>query len=182
MVLDSATVRLGKINPNTGVVTIISPYAVVNGGYSLNGGATIDPVSMTYYFNNGDNLIGVDVNTGLIATNTPLTFENGMYFDLMRNFQNCKTAFAKRLSSPLSINNQIENKLQLYPNPANNLVRITSIETLNSVLITDISGKVVANLNGNGQNILDIPVSNYSNGIYFITVNGTSNLKFVVQQ
>jgi hypothetical protein len=181
-VLDSATVRLGKINPNTGVVTIISPYAVIGGGYSLNAGATIDPETMTYYFNNGDNLIGVNVNTGLAVSNTPLTFENGTYFDLMRNFQNCQTAFPKRLSAPLSTKNQIENKLQLYPNPANSLVRITSDQTLNTVLITDISGKVVANLNGNGQNILDIPVSNYSNGIYFITVNGTSNLKFVVQQ
>jgi len=81
----------------------------------------------------------------------------------------------------LSIKNQDDNKLQLYPNPANSFVRITSEETLNSLLITDISGKVVANLNGNGQNILDFPVSNYCNGIYFITVNGTSNSKFVVQ-
>jgi hypothetical protein len=38
MVLDSSSVKLGRVDPATGIVTTISPVTMPYGGYSVNGG------------------------------------------------------------------------------------------------------------------------------------------------
>jgi hypothetical protein len=65
------------------------------GGYSLNAGAAIDPDALIYYYNNGSNLIGVSLITGTVVSVVTLAFEDGMYFDLMRNFENCNNGLCR---------------------------------------------------------------------------------------
>ncbi|MFM1946191.1 MAG: hypothetical protein RL207_474 [Bacteroidota bacterium] len=71
---------LSTIDPNTGVITQISPQSVGE-SYALQGSA-IDPHQMVYYYATGDQLIGLDMYTGLVYSAPNLSFpEGGLYFD-----------------------------------------------------------------------------------------------------
>ncbi len=181
--LDSATVRLGKIDIATGNVTIISPASIVSGGYSLNAGATIDPSTDTYYFSNGDQLLGVDIHTGTTVSNPILNYNDGMYFDLMRNFGDCKNALRMR-SNPIltAIPNENPNKsLDLFPNPASNFIQLQLDHFNHSISINDLSGKTLLRLNSNGNTSFQIPVNQLQDGMYLISVDATKYSKFVVK-
>lgn len=70
-VFDSSTIRLGSINPTSGIVTNIgnSEYKM---GINLTG-ATINPYLNHYYIASGDRLLTFDLNTGNIINNVPIT-------------------------------------------------------------------------------------------------------------
>jgi hypothetical protein len=181
--LDSATVRLGKINLTTGAISIISPNSVLAGGYSLNAGSTIDPITNTYYFSNGDQLIGVDINSGLSVSQPNISFNNGMYFDLMRNFGDCKNALRMRqnpmMTSISKVNDSSE--LSLFPNPANDFVQLNLDPSNHLISITDLMGKTVFSIQSNGNSQLQIPVSQLPEGMYIVSVEGVNYSKLVVK-
>ncbi|NDC41651.1 MAG: hypothetical protein EBZ77_08890, partial [Chitinophagia bacterium] len=122
--VDSTTIHLGKIDPSTGIVTTISPYSIASGGYSLNAGATIDPSATVYYYNNGSELVGVSLATGLVVSNPTLSNTDGEYFDLMRIHSNCITATTPiRGRTVTGINGpSINSGCSIYPNPATNSI------------------------------------------------------------
>jgi hypothetical protein len=173
---DSATVKLGKINPNTGVVTTISQSAVSMGGYSLNAGAAIDPDAMIYYYSTGSNLIGVSMITGTVASNVPFTFEDGLYFNLMRNFENCKSARSMRLSPTLSLNENgsLGQETMIYPNPSNGLFTVKASFLLKEITVSGIDGKRLMIQNPNNNQVL-LNLEKLEKGIFFLTLVGENN-------
>jgi len=181
--LDSATVRLGKINLTTGAISIISPNSVLAGGYSLNAGSTIDPLTNTYYFSNGDQLIGVDINSGLSVSQPNISFNNGMYFDLMRNFGDCKNAIRMRLNPMITAISNVNDssELSLFPNPANDFVQLNLDPSNHLVSITDLTGKTVFSFQSNGNSQLQIPVSQLAEGMYIVSIEGVNYSKLVVK-
>lgn len=181
--LDSATVRLGKINLSTGAISIISPNSVLAGGYSLNAGSTIDPSTGTYYFNNGSQLLGVDINTGLLSSNPQISFTEGMYFDLMRNFGDCKNALRMRQNPMINAISTVSSAdvLHLFPNPANNFVQLNLDSSNHLISITDLTGKAVFSMHSNGNSHLQIPVNHLADGMYLVSVEGLSYSKLMVK-
>ncbi len=174
---DSSTIKLGKINPNTGLVTEVSPYSIFSGGYSLNAGSTIDPDGMIYYFGNGEAIIGVSLITGLVVSNQSYSFENGMYFDLMRNNQNCITARADRFANFATTNavkNEAEN-FSVYPNPSTGVFTFKDTKNLNSMEVYSILGEKI--LSQTNQKTINL--NGFSKGVYFARVNGGVVLKLV---
>jgi hypothetical protein len=174
---DSSTIKLGKINPNTGLVTEISPYSIFSGGYSLNAGSTIDPEGMIYYFGNGQAIIGVSLITGLVVSNQSYSFEDGMYFDLMRNNQNCITARAERFANfatTIVDKNEAEN-FSVYPNPSTGVFAFKDTKNLNTVEVYSILGEKILSQ----TNQKTITLSGFSKGVYFARVNGGVVLKMV---
>ena len=180
-VLDSATLRLGKIDPNTGVVTIVSPTTVDQGGYSLNAGSVVDPSTMTYYYSNGAAIVGVSLASGAMVSNNNFNFADGDYFDLMRNFGNCIAATAVRTNSgSTGISETIGfGSISIFPNPANGFIQIETDEILKSVDIISLDGKHVSGLSGASvKNRIDI--SSLSSGIYFLkAVSGNGQAAFM---
>lgn len=175
LVMDSATVKLGKINPNTGVVTTISPYSISQGGYSLNAGAAIDPNGMIYYYNSGANLIGVSLITGTVVSAVTLDFEDGMYFDLMRNFENCRSAKSARLSPFASIAEINTNEQALvYPNPSDGFLTIKSNYSMKEIMVTTIEGKRLHMQNPNNYQTT-MNLETLEKGIYFLNIVGNNN-------
>jgi len=180
--LDSATVKLGRINPSTGQVTIISQNAVSMGGYSLNIGAAIDPNAMIYYYSNGYSLIGVSMITGNKVSEVPFTFEDGLYFNLMRNFENCITAKSVRQNPLLSIknyNNSINN-LIVYPNPNHGQFEILNTKLIKHIEITSLEGQMVFSKLIN-QNKTILSIEELNNGIYFLKMVDENNKQSVVK-
>ena len=78
----------------------------------------------------------------------------------------------------LSLIDRTKDIFKLYPNPVSELLKFSSSNLREADLrITDMTGKVVYN------NALDLheglDVSHLNNGIYILTVNQTSNHRFV---
>jgi hypothetical protein len=175
-VLDSTSIKLGKINPNTGVVTTISPYSIRQGGYSLNMGSAINPNTMTYYFGTGAEVIGVSLITGLVTSTVPVTFVDGMYFDLMRNFENCIVASAIRGNPNITSVNEIKDasNVSLFPNPSSEILNINCNSIMKNIVVTRVDGKVVADINTN-ETEFKIDVKDFVDGIYIVKIVDAKN-------
>lgn len=74
------------------------------------------------------------------------------------------------------VNKDVINGLSIYPNPTNNLVNIVSNEPINSFDIRNLGGQILESKIVNSvSNIIQINLSYYPNGIYFINVNTDKN-------
>lgn len=164
------TVNLGQWKPNTKGVYTFRYFVVVASGYSsLNGSVynglkrigghgshntPFTPVVIAYdYFT-------ICVDTTYLASATDFIFD----------------APAEVVSSEESTVEKVD--MIVYPNPAANNVNVVLEGVSGQTVITvhDMSGKAVSSMrvdvDNNGQ-IINLPVDNYSQGIYFIkAVNG----------
>jgi hypothetical protein len=169
-IYDSTTFRLSKIDPNTGVVTFISPYNIQAGG-NLTGGAFIDPATMTYFFNHGNKIVGVSMITGLITSSVIKSYPSGeIAFDMMRSTQNCYGVSRMRNNSTLEIDelSTMNSEVILYPNPVQNELNIKSKKAIQSTSIVDLKGNVLIESNSNTLTVNQLP-----NGVYFAKVKTT---------
>jgi hypothetical protein len=166
-VIDSTTFHLSRIDPNTGVVTFISPGNIGFGG-NLTGGAFIDPVTMTYYFSNGNQLVGASLQTGMITSSVNKTYPgNAIAFDMMRSTQNCFGATKIRFNTPTGLQNISDQnpEIQFYPNPAQ-LSTTLRIETaVKKIELFDIRGNKVLDTR---NPVLD--VTSLANGVYMCRI------------
>lgn len=87
-----------------------------------------------------------------------------------------------KVERPLSTDSFFQNNLLIYPNPASNLLNVNSNSVMiNSIQISDSSGRLVKKLETINDNFSQIAISDISAGIYFIRVTtdqgiGTSKL------
>lgn len=184
--LDSSTVRLAKINTSNGQVSIISPSTVTLGGYSLNAGSAVDPSSLTFFYNPGGRIVGVSLLTGLKTIDKPLTITNGDYFDLMRNFENCKTASAKRLSTGETVgirSNPLKINFNLYPNPASETVELNSSEEMTSIELVNVNNVSVVTAQPRSSRFI-LNLSQVTPGVYYIhckSKSGSSSFQKLIR-
>jgi hypothetical protein len=171
-VIDSTTFRLSKINPNTGAVTFISPYNIGAGG-NLNGGSFIDPYSMTFFYSNGNQIVGVSLVSGLITSSVTKTFTSGAFaFDMMRSTLNCFGASKVRFNNTTGVDAISNFKLDgiIFPNPAQNKIALTINASFSNIEILDFRGSLILETKEKTIDISGLP-----GGIYFakvITENG----------
>lgn len=86
------------------------------------------------------------------------------------------------VSASSSVNEVEANQTSVYPNPANNVINVTSAANMNSIEVYTIAGQKVANYTVNGTQAA-INVNNLSNGMYIMQIvseNGVSTKKFNV--
>lgn len=69
---------------------------------------------------------------------------------------------------------------QFYPNPARDVLKISSQEKVESIHITDASGKIILQRKLNDLNPV-VDVKNLSSGIYYIKINKHKAQKFIKQ-
>lgn len=167
--VDSTTIRLAKMDPRTGYVSFVSPYSISSGGYSLNSGSTIDPDSMIYYYNNGIELVGVSMATGLIVNQQTVTNSDGDMFELMRIPSNCIAA-TTALRSPKSTTNVVtlpekHDGLSVYPNPVTDAVNIICNDNILHVSVINYMGTLVMQQATNDKvvklDVMSLPKGNY---------------------
>ena len=182
--LDSSTVRLGKINPTTGVVTILSTSSLYGIGYSLNAGSAIDPNNMTFYYSIGSHLVGASLFNGQLNSVDSLTFANGDYFDLMRNFDNCRTISIIRNNTSTGISETGESTISIAPNPANEFINIQSKDLISTLEIYNLQGQLMMS-EKSGSSIQQLSLLNFKTGIYLLKVtmkDGSIVSKKIVKQ
>ena len=78
---------------------------------------------------------------------------------------------------------ELSSTAKVYPNPANNQVRIESAKSIESVMIYNAMGALVETISAN-DNIVNVNLNDYRNGVYFFNIrqsDGTvSNQRVVV--
>ena len=88
-------------------------------------------------------------------------------------------------AATLSNTNFDSSEFSVYPNPANDIVTISSSSiALNNVEMTDLNGRVVKNLNLGGVSNSEISIADLATGIYLLKINsnnGTITKKLVVE-
>lgn len=80
----------------------------------------------------------------------------------------------------LAVNKNTINKTKIYPNPAQNVIKLSNID-LADIVITDVTGKTVVSMK-NVTDSSDINVSELVSGIYFVSVKNekfNETVKFV---
>ncbi len=86
--------------------------------------------------------------------------------------------------NPISIAEFLVNNMEIYPNPATSIVKLTSTNNAKKLVkITDVAGSVVRTLNSTNTN-LEINVSNLPKGVYLIQVtvdDASATHKLIVQ-
>ena len=76
--------------------------------------------------------------------------------------------------------NELNNGLSVYPNPSSNVVTVNSkTDLLTSILIFDINGKQILDINTINSETKTLDISNFSNGIYFMTINNEVTKKLI---
>jgi hypothetical protein len=84
------------------------------------------------------------------------------------------------VAPPSGIEDVLNNVL-IYPNPANNIINISSIENIDKVEILDFVGRVVKS-QVVSSNLISIETSDLKNNVYFInyTINGVTISKKII--
>ncbi len=162
---------LGKIDPSTGIVSVISPAPLAaSTAYSVNAGATIDPSTMTYYYSTGDYLMGVSLLTGVVVSQQAYIHDNGcQYFDLMRIESNCYNARTALRPNPAASISEPDTQLaivQIIPNPASTSIQLQSDIAIQWIELYDATGQMVAKLDYQADEAIQI--SNLDAGVYFV--------------
>jgi len=166
-VIDSTTFRLSKIDPNTGAITFVSPYNIQAGG-NLTGGSYIDPNAMTYFFNNGNQIVGVSLNTGLITSTATKSYPSGeIAIDMMRSNLNCFGASKTRLDPALGIEGMNgPAHVQLFPNPTSSTLSILTNAAIKETAIVDIMGKEMFRSSQDSMDVSTLPSGFYIVNVY----------------
>ena len=89
------------------------------------------------------------------------------------------------ITEALSTDEFFASKFSVYPNPANDIVTISSIEySINSIEMTDINGRVVKNNLVSNLNETEVSISDLAKGVYFLKIasdKGITTKKLVVE-
>ena len=164
---------LGKINPQTGVVTAL-PTALNFNNYIMNSGGAIDPVNLIYYFQTLDatgqiKIVGLSLIDGSITSQNNLS-SNGDYFIMYRIQSDCYEANALRLNPMSTLSEIKESNVEIYPNPAQDLLYLNTEVTTNHVEIMDAFGKVIRSYDPNNSKF-QFPIEFLDNGIYYLRIS-----------
>jgi hypothetical protein len=171
---------LGKINASTGVVTPL-PTALNFNNYIMNGGATIDPINLIYYFETMDNnaqiyLVGLSLLDGSIVSNVMLP-PSGTYFDMARIDGDCYGATPSRLNPSLQLEESTWS-LSMVPNPSSDVVTINSNSQIEFLRCYGMDGKIAREITMDGNN--QFSIKSFPKGVYMIEVR-TANTSRIVK-
>lgn len=104
---------------------------------------------------------------------------NGTYLQLnsVTLDNNIGTNWTAMDSNMLSSDSFSDVNLALYPNPVSNRLTITANEPIENVLIYNVYGSLLYQINANTTTTVNADFSNYASGIYFVTVSNTNGSK-----
>jgi hypothetical protein len=172
LIMQNGLKSLGKINPQTGVVTSL-PTVLNFDNYVSNSGGAIDPVNLVYYFQTLDSvgvkMVGLSLVDGSVTSESYVS-TNGDYFIMYRIQSDCYGANRARLNY-VTMNQEINRStINIYPNPAQEVLQLTTDLPMNEVEVIDAFGKIVNRYTPNSSN-LQIPLESLNNGLYFLRIS-----------
>lgn len=179
----------------TNVHTLPSGYNLIDGwargsgsntyGITSTGGTPICTSSLPQHF------FPSEVDAELNSFSATSAFMTGYIYELLdASFnhvgwwpfaptQTATFAYSLYLVNPTVSVEEIDNEatLNIFPNPADNSVTIqlNGLNDENDIVITNVSGQVVRIIKGNKNSSIIIPVNDFAEGMYFVSVISTKN-------
>jgi hypothetical protein len=172
---------LATINPLTGYITLISPYNVSDAVTVTS--QTMNIASNRYFLLSPSYILGIDMDSGKIRSST-LSNKVNMY-----GFNSLDYKYTGEKTMILGQGNeggggggggnlssssvQLEKiSYRVYPNPANNHIKIETNQLEDSkVQLFNSIGSRIADIDFKDSNKLDVDVSAYPEGIYYLIIN-----------
>ena len=116
---------------------------------------------------------GKSVATVEATSYTDIDYKQGdeCCYQVRALFDDNKSAFTKEIcvTATADMIDEINSKLEIYPNPANDKIFIEAEIEIENVVVYDIYGRQQSTVNG--QQSLSIDLSNLNAGIYIIKIN-----------
>ncbi len=172
-----AQMYLSKVNPTTGLVTLISPTNINPNGQTA-GGATIDALNNIFYFQDGNqNIIGLDLATGTIVTSAP---ETNTGANSITNFRSTNLCSCNPLATSITEISPNNSQIKVYPNPGSDDLTIilekASAEKV-QVDLVDVTGKMWRTITITpGQITGHLILDSVRSGTYFVKIyDGAKN-------
>jgi hypothetical protein len=177
-------VKLYSIDAATGDFVFVdesAPYTLT----TANLGQTISlplsaPVTLnaneSYLVVAGSNGDGGASNDLVVGTAGVSEAQTSFYLDLTDNtwYYTTSTPMVRMNFSPANVEEVNSINLSVYPNPAADVITVSSALTEGTIKVTDVSGKVVKTTELNGLSTT-INTTGLNNGVYYVTVsNGTA--------
>lgn len=91
----------------------------------------------------------------------------GSYSVTVTDANGCVADLTSGVADLTSVDEVAKNNVKLYPVPTNGVINISSQNTISSVEVVDLSGRVILSKDGNQQ---QLDLSSYSEGIYIIRI------------
>jgi hypothetical protein len=151
------------------VTTQINVYNQINTATTVNE-ITISATASgaTYQWINCANNLVISGATSQSYTATA----NGEYAVIVTQ-NGCSDTSACTTISTIGLD-ELEASFKLYPNPATSTLTIASSQTIDQIVITDLSGKVISIITEKGMN-QTIDVSDLSRGMYLVKLSSQGN-------
>lgn len=129
----------------------------------------------------GSNIDWTLIHGSGLLSNPDMSYTKAMkYIDSIQGYINPRMMRVMQIGNweALSVNENVSNnKLNVYPNPANGNVNITlGNVSMNNIQIFDISGKLVKSVN-NAGNIFSFNTSELNNGLYLVRVQTENSVE-----
>ena len=169
---------LVQIDPITGDVNVLSPQSL---GSSVQfTGSVIDPFADVFYYvrPQPSEFVGVDMNTGLEVSTVPfdLSASEGTLFG---------SFYFGGITLQLALSDEDftqEVEVSIYPNPTQNMLYVEG-KSISQITLYSITGRQLANWKYDNEEAIQLNMSKYNEGIYFLKVSNaaqeTKTLKFV---
>lgn len=148
--------EVGELNTTPAVSdTAYHNYRLVRAGSSVT--AYIDDVE---YMSIEDPLLGREGKIGIGSYNDIAFFDD----------------FMEGEGEPISVNDLLELKTKVFPNPATNVLHIIAGSELQSVAIQNILGQQVRTFGNILSGSVSLDISGLGPGIYFVTIDGVNGI------
>jgi hypothetical protein len=85
----------------------------------------------------------------------------------------------ENLTTDISSSGVEEHQVKIYPVPATNTLTIRNIQNVYLIDIHDITGKLIEELKTEGSDKMDLDISTYSKGVYFVTLRSLNGIKLM---
>ncbi len=178
LVMQNGLKALGKINPQTGVVTEL-PTVLNYDNYVMNSGGAIDPVNLVYYFQTLDTtsqikMVGLSLLDGSVVSESNIS-SNGDYFIMYRIQSECYEANPSRLNPSNTIVEMKDFNIQIQPNPVQDALFLSADMQMDEVEIVNTNGCIVQSYHPNEMDF-QIPISTLNNGVYIIRIKSNNSI------
>lgn len=178
IIMQNGVKALGKINPQTGVVTAL-PTQLNFDNFIMNSGGAIDPVNMLYYFQTMDTtaqikLVGLSLLDGSVATQSYIS-PIGDYFTMYRIQSDCYEATPSRLNPMNHVKEMKDFTMNIHPNPAQDVLYLSANTIVDYLELLDLFGHVIERYSPNNMN-LQISLESLASGIYYLRVSSNESI------
>lgn len=111
--------------------------------------------------------------------------QSGQYTLTLQTINGCDSIIVLNLTvEPISSIKEVASEINftIYPNPAKEKLFVKTTEQNANIVITNISGVVVYQNNNHSSTPIEINLTDFENGIYFVRINNLEAKKFIIEK